>query len=144
MASVGEQLVQAMCNALNAPASPPCTTFRTRIDAFATQELPAMVIFAIKETPEVKSANTVLRTRTVRLEILVAGEPPADSNIDPLYTYAVQTLQADMTLAPLIRKLKEASIQWETEASYQDATVAAVDFDVVFVTTQDPTVRVDL
>jgi hypothetical protein len=143
MASVGEQLVQAMSDALNNGTSPPCTCFRTRIDAFATKELPAFVIYAVHEKPETRGPGTKLRKRTVRLEAMVAGEPPADSLVDPLYVYAINTLLADANLRQYIRRLEESQVQWETEASYQDACIAAIDFEIAFVTTNDPTVRVD-
>lgn len=143
MPSVGEQLVQAMSDALNAPSGKPCTCFRTRIDALATAELPAFVIYAVHEKPVMKGPSTKLRTRTVRLEAMVAGEPPADSLVDPLYVYAINTLLADTNLRQYIRRLEESQIQWETEASYQDACIAAIDFEAVFVTSNDPTQRLD-
>ena len=39
--SAGEQIVQAMIAALNAPSPKPCTFYRTRIHALASEELPA-------------------------------------------------------------------------------------------------------
>lgn len=148
MASIREQIVAAFCAALNAPAGKPCTTFRTRVDAFSAAELPAMVVFALKEMVTTESSNTVLRKLTLRVEILVEGEPPADALIDPLYLFILSTLNSDSPMyldnvAVGIRRIEEMSIQFETEASYQDATVAIVDFDVVFATRAgDPTVKV--
>jgi hypothetical protein len=148
MASIREQIVAAFCAALNAPAGKPCTTYRTRVDAFSVKELPAMVVFAVKEAVTTESSNTVLRKLTLRVEILVEGEPPADLLIDPLYLFILSTLDSDSPKyldcpAVGIRRIEELSTQFETEASYQDATVAIVDFDVVFATRAgDPTVKV--
>lgn len=144
MASIGEQIVQAMADVLNAPTDKPCVCYRTRIDALSAKELPAFVLFAIREQPETKGPNTRLRRRTIRLEAMVAGEPPADALTDPLYVFAVNTLLAADRLRQYIRRLEESQIQWETEASYQDACIAAIDFEVVFVTTNDPSQRLDL
>ena len=144
--SVGEQIVAAMVTALNAPTNKPCVTQRSRVDALAAAEFPAFVLYSVDERADLKGPNTVMRTRTVRLEVMVQGEPPADVQLDPLYVYAVQTLIADPTLtAPgtgLTRQLRDTRVQWEVEASYQDVALALVDFEAVFVTTKDPSVRV--
>jgi hypothetical protein len=149
--SAGEVIVQSLCDTLNTPPAPPagsgaaqlvapCKTYRTRIDAFGSKELPAMVIYAVKEAVVTASSNTVKRTRTVRLEVMVMGEPPADTIVDPLYVFAIKTFDLIDNKAIGMRRLAEASIQWETEASYQDACIAVIDFDVVYATLAgDPT-----
>lgn len=136
-----------MVTALNAPSNKPCTTQRSRIDAVATSEFPAFVLYSVNERVALKGPNTAMRTRTVRLEIMVQGQPPADVQCDPLYVYAVQALKADATLtAPvtgLTRYLRESQVQWEVEPSYQDVALALVDFEFEYVTqANDPTVRV--
>jgi hypothetical protein len=140
--SVGEQIVQAIVDALNAPSDTPCVAYRNRVDPFSGVELPACGVFAVEETATRESMHLMKRTRTVRLELVLQGAPPLDSAADPLYVWAVQTLFASDTLAPLIRRLSEAHIVWETEASYDDACVCALDFAVEFTTTNDPTVQV--
>lgn len=143
MASVGEQIVAAMFAALNTAPSKPCAVYRNRVDALAAAELPAMIVYAVDERPGLRGPNTMLRLRTVRLECMVEAAPPADVLVDPLYVFAIVTLQADPTLQRLTRKITETSIQWETEASYQDRTVALVDLQVDFVTQLvDPSVAV--
>lgn len=150
--SVGEQIVQQMADALNTAAGAvvdahgmlvtagnPCATFRTRVDAFATGELPARVLYAVDEVSERINRDVVRRTRTVRLEHIVHGEPPADRVVDPLYVNAVNVLHADPTLAPMIRQMTDARTQWETDPSYEDACIAVTDFNVVFCTTNNPT-----
>lgn len=146
MASVGEQLVQAICDLLNSPASKPCSTYRSRIDAFSKEELPAMVVFAVKDDAETLSNVTVLHSRTVRIEMIVEGEPPADAALDALYVYVLKTLDDDSIWNPSslgIRRLQEKGMQMETEASYQDACAAVLDFEIVFATKAgDPTQKV--
>lgn len=139
MPSVGENITQAIVDALNAGDPKPATAFRTRVDALSTKELPAFIVYAVKERVEKRSENVKLRTRTVRVEAMVAGEAPADALVDPLYVYAVNTLLASNTVAALLRRIEESTIQWENEASYQDATIAFVDFEVEFPTMNDPT-----
>jgi hypothetical protein len=58
MASAGEQIVAAMATALNAPSNKPATTYRTRVDALEAKELPAMILYAIEEKPEISGPGT--------------------------------------------------------------------------------------
>lgn len=139
--SVGEAIVKAVAAALNAPGNKPATTYRTRVDAINSGELPAFVLFAVEESSQRVSQNVRYRTRTLRLEAHVAGVPPADSLTDPLYVFAINTLYADAALFALIRQLDETRVQWEGMPSYEDRAVAAIDFDVVFSTFIDPTVQ---
>ena len=141
--SAGEQIVQAMVNALNAPSPKPCTFYRTRIDALASEELPAGVLYSGEEESVPKTNTLMERTRKVNLELAVEGPPPADALLDALYVYAVQTLQADPTLGPLVRLLWDGRMQWDTEASIADVSVALVQFSVRYYTAlQDPTVLI--
>lgn len=143
--SVREVIVQALCDALNAPSVKPCVTWRTRVDAFGSSELPAMVVFALAEDVASQSTSTDLRTCTIRVEILVTGLPPADALIDPLYVYLFETLDAaGVALGSLgIRRMQEMKLQFETDPSYEDVTLAAVDFQVVYATRfGDPTTKV--
>ena len=90
-----------------------------------------------------KTATVMERTRKVNLELAVQGPPPADALLDPLYVYAVQTLQADPVLGPLVRLLWDGRMQWESEASEQDVSVALVQFSARYYTAlQDPTVLI--
>lgn len=129
-----------MLAALNAPVGKPATTYRTRVDALSSKELPAIVLYSLDEMVEVRGPHTRLRKRKVRLEAMIEGEPPADQALDPIYAFAVQTLIADAATAALVKGLYEAHMQWETEASYLDACVAVLDFEVHFTTTEDPAV----
>lgn len=73
--SAGEQIVQAMIAALNAPSPKPCTFYRTRIDALASEELPAGVLYSGEEESMPKTATVMERTRKVNLELAVQGPP---------------------------------------------------------------------
>jgi hypothetical protein len=118
-----------MATALNLPSNKPATTYRTRVDALEAKELPAMILYAIEESgSRLPGPAPGVRRRKVRLEMMVEGQPPADTLVDPLYVFAVNTLLADATLAGMLRRLEETSFMWETEASYQDACVAVCDF----------------
>jgi hypothetical protein len=135
-----EQILAAAIAALNAASNPPATAYRTRIDPVNQGELPAIVLYGLKETVEHAGPTTRRRILTMRLEIVQEGAAPADAAIDPIYLFAVNTLMADATLGGLVKGLYEIAVQWETEASYQDACVAVVDFEVHYTTTENPSV----
>lgn len=154
--SVGERIVEAVLTALNDGTDAPCKFFRTRQDAFHSKELPAGVVFALAEDTKRRGEDSIdplrttyrqlpdaaVRERKIRLELHIAGEPPIDAAADPIYVYAVKTLHANLGLQGLIRGLAESSVQWETDASYDDRCLAAIDLRFVFATkATDPTIQ---
>lgn len=147
--SIGEQIVQQMVIALNAPTVKPCVTVRGQVDPVALLQLPGIFVYSQPEMTELRSNATGRRIRKVRLLLIAEGASPADALIDPLYMFAVTTLRQAASsdanpLGVLLKQLFDVGIQWETEASYQDRCVAAVDFEVHYVTQlDDPSVKVD-
>lgn len=140
MASIGEQIVAAMVAALNASPSKPATCYRSRVDAFAAPELPAMVLYNVRERIIRKSQHNAYRQRTVRLEVLCAGPPPVDALIDPLFIYATQALWNDPSFGGLDLGLEPVAAIWEEAPGYPDVAMAAFDFDFIYVTKlDDPT-----
>jgi hypothetical protein len=135
--SVGEQIMQALVTAMNASPQKPATTTRARADAYSEAELPAYVLYATEEAAQIQSPNILLRKRRVRLEILVAGQPPIDAAVDPLFVYAVQTIVQDEATQAFTRKISQVQMAWEIQPGAQDLGVAAVDFDVTYVTAAD-------
>lgn len=137
--SVGERITQMICDALNAFDDKPAIAYRSRTEALSIGELPAMVVYSALENAELQS-DTLRRKRTVRVEIMVAGEAPADGLIDPVYVYAVLALTKHPTLGDLVNLTQETGIEWDLEGGYEDVAIAKVDFDVVYQTEQwDPT-----
>ncbi|ABF42170.1 hypothetical protein Acid345_3169 [Candidatus Koribacter versatilis Ellin345] len=140
--SIGEQIVVQMVAALNAPGDKPCTAIRGQVDPVAIGQLPGIFLYSQKEAQTLESNATGRRIRTVRVLLIAEGVSPADSLIDPLYQFVVTTLRAaassdDNALGVLLKQIYDTSILWETEASYEDRCVAAVDFDVHFITELD-------
>lgn len=147
--SIGEQIVQQMVAALNAPVGKPCATVRGQVDPVAAPQLPCIFVYCLKESQELRSNATGRRIRTVRLLLIVEGNSPADALLDPLYMFAVTTLRAAASsdsnpLGMLLKQLYDSGIEWYAEASYEDRSVATVDFEVHFVTSlDDPSVKVE-
>lgn len=143
MPSVREQIAAAVLTALNAPEGKPCTFYRTRVDVFNAPELPGGVVYVLNDDVSDRSGSVNLHNARIRVEVIVAGEAPADSLIDPIYVYVVNTLMADEPLGEKLKKLQEVRTQFESEASYQDSTMAFIEFEAVFATRTDPTVVFD-
>jgi hypothetical protein len=138
-ASRGEQIMEAIAAALNAPSNKPAPTYRENIDALASADLPAFCLYALPETVGVAGAKTRLRKRKVRVEVHVGGVPPIDAVADPLYVFAVNTILGDATLQGLVKGVYESGLQWETAQSYEDRCLVAIDFEVHYTTGEDPT-----
>lgn len=134
--SIREQIMAAMVTALNAPGDKPTTTERDRVDAVAGS---AIVLHAVEEHVDIKSRGVYERRLKVRLEMYVAAPAPADSAIDALYVFAVNTLMQSGVVGEFLQELREAQIQWGTVAGEQDLAMASLDFEAVYHTTADPT-----
>jgi hypothetical protein len=138
--SIREQILKAFITALNAPSNKPATASRSRVDALSSGELPAFVVRARDEDAARRGPTASLRSLRVRVESHVEGAAPADSLLDPLLVYVVQTVYADTGIAALIREIDETHIDWEAESGYAEVATAAQDFTVTFATqAADPT-----
>ena len=142
--SIGEQITQLICDALDSGVSKPCPFERTRLNPVRPPDLPHVAVYGRRVLPERLSPTQFKRTLTLRLEITVKGKPPIDSKTDPIYLYAVRTFYGQYNaLRELgMQTMHESDLQWETEQSYTDACVAVCDLEVVFKTTNDPAVGV--
>jgi hypothetical protein len=134
--SIREQILTAMVTALNAPEPKPAVTERDRVDAVTG---PAIVLHAVEERVDISSRGIYVRRLKVRLEMYVSAPAPADSAIDPLYTFAVNTLMQSEALGEFLQELREAQMQWGAVAGEQDLAMAQLDFEAVYTTTADPT-----
>jgi hypothetical protein len=145
--SSGEAIMQAIMDTLNAPTDKPLPTVRNRPRPIAveyadgTSGIDAFLLYAVKEMSERKSTNLVLRQRTIRIEIPVAGPPPLDQAADPLYLFIVNTLFNSPAVMSLCNWLEERGLVWETESSYEDASVCLLELEFAYITTTDPTRR---
>jgi len=138
--SVRERILSALVVAMNAGAEKPGPAYRTRVEAFASTELPAYVVFAMESTPDRKGPKTTYHELMVRLECLMAGEAPMDAALDPMLVYAVQAMFAACEALGSVKGLQEAQIQWEVEPAYENVAIATADFRVTFATVfNDPT-----
>jgi hypothetical protein len=142
-ASIREEVVLAAMARLNTgpPSGVPATT-RTREAPYQPSELPAMTVKSLREESETKKEGRwsyfMGHTFTLRVEFYVAGDA-ADSLVDPLYTWAVQSLEGQQ-FGGLIEDCVERLMEWEYADQDHPYAKATLDFVVLYNTIKsDPT-----
>lgn len=83
--------------------------FRSRSNAMAANELPAIVLRAGNESVDNSNRTYSIRNFDVELEIVVRGEP-ADQLADPIVAAASAAILADQSLGNTIYRIVESSI----------------------------------
>ena len=83
--------------------------FRSRSNALAANELPAIVLRAGAESVDTSSRTIAVRNFDVELEIAVRGEP-ADQMADQVIAAASAAILADQSLGNTIYRIVESSI----------------------------------
>jgi hypothetical protein len=144
MSSRRDQIIVACVNALNAEGKPTgLTIYRQRTLSLSHNQLPAQVVYAVQEennTGPGPGASLDRRRKAVRtfrlcVEHRVDAENSApDAALDPLLSWAVQTICADVSVGGLAEDVKEIGTTWE-EAE-QDKVYAAprTFFEIRYIT----------
>lgn len=83
--------------------------FRSRSNALAANELPAIVLKAGNESIDNSQRTISIRNFDVELEIVVRGEP-ADQLADPVIAAASAAILADQSLGNTVYRVVESSI----------------------------------
>jgi len=83
--------------------------FRSRSNALAAAELPAIVLRAGNESVDNDGRTISVRHFDIELEIVVRGEP-ADQLADPIIAAASAAILADQSLGNTIYRIVESSI----------------------------------
>lgn len=139
MASRRSAIVDAIVAAVDGASKPAgLTVFRTRADAVRAANLPAVVISRVQEDVtrgDGSRGYKARRTLHVRADCFVStatdGETSEDA-LDPLTSWVVQAVMADVTLGGLAHNTNEVATQWsvsDTDAVYAHAGVGfAIDY----------------
>lgn len=109
--------------------------YRSRAEAFARDELPAIVVKPGGETPQHIATGLTQRGFDVHLEFHARGTP-ADQIVDPLIAAAHKVLMADQTLGGAVARLIEKETH-EPEFAEADETAVhiAVTYTATYMTT---------
>ena len=145
MASIREQIIQAVVTALDGAGKPQgLTVHRYRTRPIEKDKLPAQVVYpsgsggSVAETTSLYGgmADDVLRELRVRVESRATGEP-ADQALDPLYLWSVRSIMADPTLGGLAFSIREEATSFDAAEFEEVIGAAATDFIVEYVTSRD-------
>lgn len=137
MSSIREQIIEAALAALNTstPGGVPAAD-RLRMEPYQIEDLPAIVIMALREEIEpLKDSRwgpLVNRVLTLRVACYAAGSP-ADGLIDPLLTWADQALDSNQ-FGGLANDTLPALIEWQYAAEDQQFAVALADYRITYQT----------
>ena len=104
-----ETVVQAIATKLTEAGVASGRVFRSRSNALAANELPAIVLRAGAESVDNSQRTISVRNFDVELEIIVHGEP-ADQIADPVAAAASAAILADMSLGGAVYRIVESSI----------------------------------
>lgn len=122
MNSVREQIVARMAAALVGTLPNALLVYRSREDAFARNELPAVVVKPSDEETQPLSELLEVSYFHVHVEVIVRGDV-WDQLADPVVVAAHGLLLNDVPLAALCSKLRRSSAKWEAHEADQTAGV---------------------
>lgn len=127
-----ETLLDAIVTTLAGVASG--GVFRSRMEAFAREALPAVVVQPVGEQVESIGKGSVGRRLEFRVEIHARGTP-ADSIADPVVQAAHAALMADETLGGKVRRLIEQGMAVEFADGDDTAVMVTLTWLAVYATT---------
>jgi hypothetical protein len=144
MSSKRDQIMVAVVNALNAAGKPAgLDIHRQRALSLSHNQLPAQVVYAVQEevnTGPGQGSGPERRRKAVRtfrccVEHRVDAENDApDAALDPLLSWAVQSLCDDVTLGGLAEDLKEIGTAWDEAEQDKVYASAKTFFDIRYIT----------
>jgi hypothetical protein len=112
MSSVREQIVARMATVLTGTLPGAIPVYRSRVDAFARAEVPAVVVRPDDETTQALSELLDASDFEVFVEVIVRGDV-WDSLADPIIVAAHGLLLNDAALVTLCSKLRRTAAKWE-------------------------------
>lgn len=142
--SIQAQVIAAIVSLLGQTGAP-ATVYRTRVEPFGPEDIPAINVFPGEEAPDYRDAgNDEYRlTWQVRVECIVTAAGEVDLAADPLRVWVQQQLMKDITLGQLVEGCTIKSVTWEIPENRADVDVIfqVLTFEIKFATALgDPTV----
>jgi hypothetical protein len=117
--------------------------YRTRMESFNAEELPAFNVIPDKGETEYLSTDEITRRFRFTVRHMAAAVNSVDLTVDDLYLAAAQVILIDPTLGGLVRYTREISQEWKLEKGEYDSVALEVIYEVEFATRRnDPTISV--
>jgi hypothetical protein len=135
MTTKREAILSNIVTALAGTSGVGTRIYRSRVEAFARSECPALIIEPINDEASIGTSLPTYTWRlTVRVTVIVRGAIPdqlADSTIQSLHS----KLTADLTLGGYAMDITPGSISWDLVDSDQPTGVVSCDYRVLYRTT---------
>lgn len=143
--SIQAQVIAEIVSRLGSAAAP-APVYRTRVEPFGPEDVPAINVFPGDEDPDYRSAgNDEYRLMwQVRVECVVTAKGEVDLAADPLRVWAQQQLMKDRTLGGIVEDCSIKGVTWEIPENRADVDVIflVLTFELKFATAAgDPTVN---
>jgi hypothetical protein len=135
MTSKRENILAAVRTALTGTSGVGTRIYRSRQQAFARDESPAIVIEAVNDQAIIEtSLPTLTWILTVRIAIIVRGSVP-DQLADPIIVSAHSKLMADLTLGGYAMDIAPQGVTFDMTDADQTAGVIMCDYLIRYRTT---------
>ena len=127
-----EQILAAICTALTGTTGVGTRIYRSRTEAFARGESPAITIEPISDDATIDTSLPTLTWRlTVRVAVIVRGNVP-DQLADPIIESLHSKITADLTLGGNAMDIQPINVGWELVESDQPTGVVMCDYRVLY------------
>lgn len=135
MSSKRENILAAVRTALTGTSGVGTRIYRSRQEAFARDESPAIVVEPVNDQAIIEtSLPTLTWTLTVRVAVIVRGTTP-DQIADPIIVSAHSKLMADLTLGGYAMDIAPQGVNFDMADADQTAGVIMCDYLVRYRTT---------
>jgi hypothetical protein len=146
--SIQSQVVAYVVGVLNTAGATsfvaPVLAFRTRVESFAPEQLPAWNVLPDEGMTQYVETAAVNRKFRFCVRSMVAAYNEADLYADQLYVVTAMAIAADPSMGGLVRYAREISQKWERDGPASEDNIALVTtYEVEFATLRtDPTTQV--
>ena len=135
MSSKRENILAAVRTALTGTSGVGTRIYRSRQEAFARDESPAIVVEPINDQAIIEtSLPTLTWTLTVRVAVIVRGTTP-DQIADPIIVSAHSKLMADLTVGGYAMDIAPQGVNFDMADADQTAGVIMCDYLIRYRTT---------
>lgn len=130
-----ESILTAIRTALTGTTGVGTRIYRSRVEAFARSECPALVVEPITDDASIDTSLPTYTWRlTVRVMVIVRGTIP-DQLADPIVADMHSRLVADLTLGGYAMDVQPINVSWELVEGDQPTGVVMCDYRVLYRTT---------
>lgn len=131
MSSVREQILARMATVLTGTLPNAIPVYRSRADAFARNEVPAVVVKPVDDDAQPFTDTQENVHFNISVEVIVRGDV-WDTLADPIIVAAHTLLLNDTALATLCAKLRRTAAKWEDHEADQTAGVLTQGYSLQY------------